>query len=140
MLSRRNWIVMISAFLFGCASIAPAPSPDADRRLSTAIERALPPLVSSGDHWSASRLYFQLAAARSRMNKTAAACAALARSLAHYRSALAADTALFEVGSDDAGDDEGMQEIRSGFGCAVAPTPLEARPEPRRGLSPFAPS
>ncbi len=117
---QRYLAILTTAFLFGCAAMAPASSSDADRRLSDALEQALPSLESSGDYLTASRLYFHLATARSRLNETGAACAALSQSLAYYRKALAKDTGspLHEVSSGDDGD--GMQEIRSKFGCTRA--------------------
>jgi hypothetical protein len=110
---------LTTAFLLGCAS-TPALSSDTDRRLSEALDQALPSLVSSGDYLNASRLSFHLATARSRLNETGAACAALSQSLEYYRKALAKDTGspLHEVSSGDGGD--GMQYIRSKFGCTRA--------------------
>ena len=119
MLMQRYLAVLATALLFGYA--APASSSDANKTLSEALERALPSLVSSGDYWSTSKLYFQLASARSRMNEAAAACAALSQSLDYYRKALAKDTGapLYEV-APAGGDDAGMQEIRSKFHCTRA--------------------
>src|SRR6266581_9708259 len=119
MLTQRNLVILIAAFLVGCAGLAPASSSDADRKLSGAIEQALPSLVSAGDYWTASKVFFQLAGARSRLKETRAACAALSQSLTYYRKALATDTdiPLYELGSD-LRDDEGMREVRSLFGCA----------------------
>ncbi len=119
MLTQRNLVILIAAFLVGCAGLAPASSSDADRKLSGAIEQALPSLVSAGDYWTASKVFFQLAGARSRLKETRAACAALSQSLTYYRKALAkdTDTPLYEFGSGSE-EDEGMLEVRSMFGCA----------------------
>jgi hypothetical protein len=130
----------LSAFLgtvlfLGCASlVSAAGNPDklADARemlqrgqVATAVsslEKALPPLVRSQDYWSASKAYFQLAVARGRLNETHAACAALSKSLDYYRQALARDNLslvyLGGMASDGSDDSEGMQEVRSRFGCA----------------------
>lgn len=116
---QRSVAVSVTAFLFGCAAIAPAYSSDADKKLSEALEQSLPTVVSSADYRSASKLYFQLASARKRMNETSAACAALVQSLAYYRKAIATETGTMEYVSDQ-GDDEGMQEIRARFGCTKA--------------------
>jgi hypothetical protein len=119
MLTQRYLVILTAAFLVGCAGPAPLSSSDADRKLSDAIEQALPSLVSAGDYWTASKASFQLASARSRLKETRAACAALSQSLGYYRKALAkdTDTPLYELGPGS-GDDEGMREVRSMFGCA----------------------
>ncbi|MGC2518370.1 MAG: hypothetical protein WA373_04605 [Burkholderiales bacterium] len=118
-LVQRCLVVLITALPFAFATVASASSTDADRRLSDALEQALPSLVSSEDYWSASKLYFQLAAARSRLKETAAACTALSQSLAHYRKALAKDTgAPLDETATDSSNDEGLAEVGSKFGCA----------------------
>jgi hypothetical protein len=119
-LFQRYAVVSIAASLLGCAAV-PVSSSAADRRLSDALEQALPALVSSGDYRSASKLSFQLATARSRMNETAAACSALSQSLAYYRTALSKETGepVYAAASNGTQDDW-MQEIRSRFGCTVA--------------------
>ena len=121
-LFQRYVVVSIAASLLGCAAVVPASSSDADRRLSDALQQALSSLVSSGDHRSASKLSFQLATTRSRMNETAAACSALSQSLAHYRTALSKETGepVYAAASNGRTEDDGMQEIRSQFGCTVA--------------------
>jgi hypothetical protein len=118
---RRYLAVSATALLLGCATIAPAQSSDTDRKLTEALEQALPTLVSSGDYRSASKLYLQLASARNRMNDTSGSCAALAQSLSYYRQALARETGApnYEA-SSDAGNDEAMQDIRARFGCTRA--------------------
>lgn len=117
--TQRYLVIPIVAFLFGFGAVVPGSSSSADRRLSDALEQALPPLVSSGDYWTASRLSFHLAAARERLNETAAACDALSRSLNYYRKSVA-DSATYEVIPERSTDDEGLQEIRSRIGCTVA--------------------
>jgi hypothetical protein len=88
----------------------------------SSLEKALPSLVASQDYWTASKAYFQLAVARGRLNETRAACAALSKSLDYYRQALAKDNLspvyLGEMASDGSDDSDGMQEVRSKFGCA----------------------
>src|SRR6266704_6776044 len=132
MLGQRNLVILVAAFLVGCAGFAPASSSDTDRKLSDAIERELPSLVSAGDYWTASKVSFQLAGARSRLNETGAACTALSNSLDYYRRALATDTdtTLYEFGTGP-GIDEGMIEIRSTLGCVV-----ERAAKPLRGHAP----
>jgi hypothetical protein len=100
---------------FGCASTWPALSDGS----AGSLEQALPTLVSSGEYWAASKLYFQLATARNRLNETAAACRALSQSLAYYRKAIAQDTgAQLDEAATDSSNDEGLAEVRSNFGCA----------------------
>src|SRR6266702_3296324 len=99
-LFQRYVVVSIAASLLGCAAVP----------------------VSSADYRSASKLSFQLATARSRMNETAAACSALSQSLAQYRTALSKETGepVYAAASNGGTQDDGMQEIRSRFGCTVA--------------------
>jgi hypothetical protein len=109
----------MTALLLGYATTASAAAPDSDRQLSDALEQAMPSLLSSEDYWSASKLYFQLAAARSRLKETAAACTALSQSLAYYLKALVKDTgAPLDETANVGGNDEGLAEVRSRFGCA----------------------
>jgi len=125
-------VVFSAAVLFGCAGLAPVSPGDADRKLSDAIERELPSLVSAGDYWTASKVSFQLAGARSRLNETRAACTALSNSLDYYRRVLTrdTDTPLYELGTGPEVD-EGMMEIRAMFGCVG-----ERSAKPLRGHSP----
>ena len=111
----------VAAVLFGCAGLVLATSYDSDRGLSDTLEQALRSLVSSGDYRSASKLSFQLATVRSRMNEPAAACSALSQSLGHYRTALSKETGepVYAAASNSGTEDDGMQEIRSRFGCTV---------------------
>jgi hypothetical protein len=112
-------MILTTALLLGYATTASASSPDADRQLSEALEQALPSVVSSGDYWSASKLYFQLATARNRLKETAAVCTALSRSLAYYRKALVKDTGvLLDEAATDSSNDEGLAEVGSKFNCA----------------------
>jgi len=124
----------MTALLLGHTTTASAAStPDADKQLSDTLEQAMPSVLSSEDYWSASKLYFQLAAARSRMNETAAACTALVQSLAYYRKALAKATgAPMGEAVKVSGNDEGMTEVRSKFGCTNIQTELSAGLETSR--------
>jgi len=125
MLPQRYLTIRIAALLIGLGAIVPGSSSGVpsssgeDRRLTDALEQALPSLVSSGDYWTASRLSFQLAAAHSRLNETTAACDALSLSLAYYRKSVA-EPPLHEVTFGQADGDEGLREIRSRFGCSIA--------------------
>jgi hypothetical protein len=118
MLNTRTMYLM-TALVLGFAAIEPS-SAVSQGKFSNP-ERTLPSLTSAQDYWSASKTSFQLANERSRNNDSAAACAALARSLDYYRMALAKETNTprSEFGSG-LGDDEGMSEIRAKFGCTGA--------------------
>ena len=133
-LAQRYLVIGMTALLLGYATAVSAGSmPDADKQLSDALEQAMPSVLSSEDYWSASKLYFQLASARSRMNETAAACTALVRSLAYYRKALAKATgAPMGEAVKVSGNDEGMTEVRSKFGCTNIQTELSAGLETSR--------
>ena len=127
-LAQRYLVIGMTALLLGYATPASAGSPpDADKQLSDALEQAMPSLLSSEDYGSASKLYFQLAAARSRMKETAAACTALLQSLAYYRKALAKATgAPMDQALNVSSNDEGLAEVLSKFGCTNAQTELSA--------------
>jgi len=131
-LAQRYLVIGMTALLLGYATPASA-APDADKQLSDALEQAMPSLLSSEDYGSASKLYFQLAAARSRMKETAAACTALLQSLAYYRKALAKATgAPMDQALNVSSNDEGLAEVRSKFGCTNAQTELSAGLETSR--------
>jgi hypothetical protein len=118
-LVQRNIVILMAALLVGHAATASASSPDADRQLSDALDQALPSVVSSGDYWAASKLYFQLATARNRLQETAAVCTALSQSLAYYRKALVKDTGVpLDEAATDSSNDEGLAEVGSRFNCA----------------------
>ena len=104
MLNTRGMYVM-TALLLALAAIEP----------SSANSQAR---ASALDNWSESKLSLHIANNYRRINETEAACDALAKSLDYYRVALAQETGtpLNEFGSG-LGNDEGMQEIRSRFGC-----------------------
>jgi tetratricopeptide (TPR) repeat protein len=87
---------------------------------ASSFERALPPLVSLQDYQSASKVYFLLATARNNLNDSAEACTALSLSLHYYGEALAKDSSgsFTEMASDINDDSDGMEEVRSKFGCA----------------------
>jgi len=119
---QRTIVILSSAFLFGFTSITTKQSADTVQNLSAELRQALPDLILSGDYRTASRLYFDLATARSRNRESGTACAALSQSLDNYRKALANDAGVpfREVAADSRDDDEGMQDIRSRFGCTRA--------------------
>ena len=88
----KSALFSMIAFLVGFTAFEPASSPGAQKRLSDALEQALPSLASVQDYWTASKVSFQLASARSRLNEMPAACEALSQSLDYYRKAVANDT------------------------------------------------
>jgi hypothetical protein len=102
----KHGIGVMTAFLLTFAAV----------ESSSAISQRRAP---APDNWSESKLSLHTANNHRHINETEAACGALAESLDHYRMALAkeTDTPLNEFGSGLGGNDEGMQEIRSQFGC-----------------------
>ena len=114
----RSTFLLMAAFLVGFTGFEPVSSGAAQKRLSDALEQALPSLASVQDYWSASKVSFQLASARSRLNEMPAACEALSQSLDYYRKAVAqdTDTPFYEFSFALEGD-EGMREVRARFGC-----------------------
>ncbi len=127
-LAQRYLVMGMTALLLGYATTGSAGSmPDADKQLTDTLEQAMPSVLSSEDYWSASKLYFQLAAARNRMKETAGACTALSQSLAYYRKALAKATgAPMDEAAKVSGNDEGLVEVRSKFGCTNVRAELSA--------------
>jgi hypothetical protein len=117
MLNTRT-LYLMTAVLLGLAAIEPS-SADSQRKRSDAFEHVLPSFASAHDYWSASKISFQLASKHNRLNETQAACQALAQSLDYYRMALAKGTnpSAWEVAVVSGDDGDGMQEIRSRFGC-----------------------
>ena len=111
-------------FFLGCATVASA-TDEQNEKLSQSVSSfenfALPPLIASQDFWSASKVYFQVAIARNRLNEAQAACAALSQSLAYYRAALAKDNLSLvyfgDMASDGTDGGDGMKEVRAKFGC-----------------------
>ena len=111
-------------FFLGCASVASA-SDEQNAKLSQSVSSlenvALPALIVSQDYWTASKVYLQVAIARSSLNETQAACSALSQSVAFYRAALKKDELSpvyfgdrLSDGRDDAVD---LKEVRAKFGC-----------------------
>jgi len=76
--------------------------------------------TSASDYLSASKASLQEASEYRRLNETQAACEALAQSLDYYRMALEKEllASVAKPARSDEGD--GMQEIRTGFGCTSA--------------------
>jgi hypothetical protein len=121
----KSFVTFLGIVLvFGSATLVSA-ADDASKKLSDTVssfeKTALPPLIASQDYWTASKLYFQLAIAHSRLNETDAACVALSQSAEYYRAALVKDhlsVAYFgEMASDGSEAGVGMQETRSQLGC-----------------------
>lgn len=87
-------------------------------QVAVGLEKALPALVSSGDYRSASNMAFLLATARSRMDQTEAACAALSDSLEYYRQAVSEKVGKRSVKAATLYENsDGMASIRAKFGC-----------------------
>ena len=99
-LCQRYFAIPIAVLHLGCAALV---------------------FASPEDYRSASALSLRLAIVQHRLNETAAGCSALSQSLAYYRKALAEETGFSEYedvpSTPDAND--GMQEIRSRFGCTI---------------------
>lgn len=125
---RKCLNVLCASMLFG-AVVLVSTSSGADgnaaqdqaglRQVALSLEKALPGLASAGDFRSASNTAFLLATARSRLDQTAAACAALSQSLEYYRQALARETGERSLGvpSNIDDDSDGMAVVRARFGC-----------------------
>jgi hypothetical protein len=125
---RKSFHMLGLCLLFGTPALAPA-SASADHTFAQAqsglnqvalsLEKALPPLVSSEDYRAASNTAFLLATARSQLDQTVAACAALAQSLEYYRKAISQETGERThgkaLGIEEASD--GMAIVRAKFGC-----------------------
>lgn len=88
-------------------------------QVAISLEKAIPAFVSSQDYRSASNTAFLLATARSRMNETQAACAALSQSLDYYRKAITKESGekpqARVLGIEE--DSDGMAVVRTRFGC-----------------------
>jgi hypothetical protein len=110
--------------VFGSATLASA-ADDPTKVLSDTVssfeKTALPSLIASQDYWTASKVYFQLAIARSRLNEAEAACDALSQSFEYYRAALVKDhlsVAYFgEMAPDGREESDGFQVLRAKLGC-----------------------
>jgi hypothetical protein len=125
---KTSFHVLGLCLLFGAPALAPA-SPSEDNTFAQAqsglnqvalsLEKALPTLVSSKDYRSASNTAFLLATARSRLDQTVAACAALGQSLEYYRKAISQETGERvhgkALGIEEPSD--GMAVVRAKFGC-----------------------
>ena len=99
-LRQRYLAVPIAVLHFGCAALV---------------------FASPEDYRSASALSLRLAIVQHRLNETAAACSALSQSLAYYRKALISEAGVseYEGAPSSASAGDGMQEIRSKFGCTI---------------------
>jgi hypothetical protein len=113
-------IVVAALVLYGYVPLA-ASDTNVNSKLATALEDSMPSLVMAEDFRAASNVAMQLAAARSRLGETNAACAALQQSLENYRKAIAKESGETETASSHINDDsEGMAEVRAKYGCARA--------------------
>ena len=75
----------------------------------------------SQDYRAASAAAFQAASVHNGQGETAAACAALAQSLEHYRSALANEPGVPEAAASGIYDgSDGMAVVRAKFGCKLS--------------------
>jgi len=117
---KTRTMYFMTALLLALGAIEPS-SADSQGNLSDTLKGALPSLSFAQDYWSASKISLQLANERDRLNETRAACEALAKSLDYYRMAPAkeTDTPIRQFGMG-LGDDQGMREIRTKFGCRGA--------------------
>ena len=117
---KTRTMYLMTALLLALGAIEPS-SADSQGNLSDSLEQALPSLAFAQDYWSANKISLQLANERNRLNETRAACEALAKSLDYYRMALVkeTDTPLRQFATG-LGDDEGVREIRTKFGCRGA--------------------
>jgi len=110
MLNTRTWYLM-TTLLLGLVAIKPS---DSEGKSAA----ALPSPASAQDYWSASKRSLERASEHKRLSETQAACKALVQSLDYYRMALAKDNPLaWELTSTRGDEGDGMQEIRSSFGC-----------------------
>jgi hypothetical protein len=121
---RKSMAVLRIVLLCGSAALvlgssgASGENQEGLRKVALSLEKTLPALVSAKDYRSASNTAFLLATARSRLNQTTAACAALSQSLEYYRKAMATETGLPEERGANVDDDSsGMVEVRAKFGC-----------------------
>jgi hypothetical protein len=122
---KKSLAVLYASVMLSIATLVPNSSGAQDQQglkaVAASLEKALPGLVSSGDYRSASNTAFLLATARSRLDQTGAACAALSQSLEYYRKALAKETGMPEErGAGIKEDSDGMAEVRAKFGCTRA--------------------
>jgi hypothetical protein len=126
MFNFAKWpVVLIVVILNGYVPLVSGES-SVNRQLVASLEGMLPALVTSEDYRTASNVAFQLASAHRRLGESPAACAALSKSLEHYRKALVKE-ANGSAGSginDDSDvlatlydDSDGMAEVRAKFGC-----------------------
>jgi hypothetical protein len=126
MFNFAKWpIVLVVVILNGYVPLVSGDS-SVNRQLVASLEGMLPALVTSEDYRTASNVAFQLASAHRRLGESPAACAALSKSLEHYRKALVKE-ASGSAGSginDDSDvlatlydDSDGMAEVRAKFGC-----------------------
>lgn len=112
MLNTRTWYLMTALALL-LAAIEPTSA-----SLRARLNDSAPLSASAADYLIASKASLQQASEHRRLNETPAACEALAKSLDYYRIALEKELLdkLARPAKSEEGD--GMQEIRTRFGCA----------------------
>jgi hypothetical protein len=105
----------------GCAGFGTANAGSSD---TASIESAAQALVAREDFRGASKAYFALATARSQLNQTAEACAALSQSLDYYRKAVGeeAQPSFQQASFDKSNEGDAMTEVLSRFGCVPGST------------------
>lgn len=111
---KTRTLYVLTAALLGLAAIEPS---SADSHGKPSFGRDLPAITSAHDYLSASKSSLRLANEHSQHSETAAACDELAKSLDYYRKALAADDHSAQAAFVNGDDGDGMQQIRSRFGC-----------------------
>jgi hypothetical protein len=107
-------LYLLTALVLGLFAIEPSYAVSQGK---LSLEQILPSHFTPQDYRFASKSLLQLANEHSRRNEPMAACEELAKSLDYYRKALATDDhsaqATFVYGDDG----DGMQQVRSRFGC-----------------------
>ena len=111
---KTRTLYVLTAALLGLAAIEPS---SANSQGKPSLGRDLSALASAHDYWSASKSSLRLANEHSQRSETAAACDELAKSLDYYRKALAAVDYSVQTALVNGDDGDGMQHIRSRFGC-----------------------
>jgi len=107
---KTRTLYVLTAALLGLAAIEPS---SADSEGKPSLGRDVP----ANDYWSASKSSLRQANEHRQRSETAAACDELAKSLGYYRKGLAADDYSAQTAPVNGDGGDGMQQIRSRFGC-----------------------